>query len=171
MTVLWRKRGFTFIELLIYVAVVGVLLAMVISLFFALARARAREQSVAEVEQQGYAAMTLMTQTIRNAQGIGSPSPGATSSSLSVSTYTAATSPTIFSLASSTLYITEGSSMPIALTDAQVVISNLTFQNLAASSTNGSVKIQFTVSHASSSRYETGYSAVFYGSASVRNQQ
>lgn len=163
--------GFTFIELLMYIAVVGILLTMVISLFFALARARTKAQSVVEVEQQGYTAMTLMTQTIRNAQGIIAPSPGATSSTTALSTYTASTSPTLFSLASSTLYSTEGSSSPIALTNTQVAVSNLSFQNLAASSTHGSIKIQFTLSHASSSRSETNYSATFFGSASVRNQQ
>lgn len=165
------KRGFTLIELVIYVAVVGLLFSMIVSLFFAISRARVKGQGVAEVEQQGYAAMEQMTQAVRNAKGINSPAPGASASSLSITTYLSSTSPTVFSLSGGALTETDGVNAAAALTGGQIVVSNLSFQNLAASSTDGSIKIQFTVSQASSTGSNTNYTATFYGSASVRDQQ
>ncbi len=172
MTHSMHKKGFTFIELLVYIAIITVLLTMIISLYFALARSRQKQQSTMEVEQQGYAAMSILTQTIRNAQTVSTPSPTASSSSLALVTYTASTSPTVFRLTASSLEITEGSSTPVWLTSPQVVVSNLLFLNLAASTTEGSVRIQFTISHATTSdRYDTNYSTTFYGTATVRNIQ
>ncbi len=166
------RRGFTFIELLLYVAIVALLLVMVINLFFGLGHARMKQQTVAEVEQQGYAAVAQMTQAIRNAKTVSSPTASTASSSLTLSTYTATTSPTTFDLASSSLRVTEGTSTSVYLTSPQVVVTNLSFTNLTASTTEGSVRIQFTISHAtSSSRYDSNYSTTFYATASVRNFQ
>lgn len=163
------RRAFTLVELLVYLAIVSVLLVMVFSLFSSLTRARVRQQAIAEVEQQGYIAMTQITQAIRNAKFVSEPAPGALGQSLVLATYSPTSSTTTFILDGDALYSIDATGT-LPITNTQVLVRNVTFQNLAASTTNGSIKIQFTVYHATTSRYETNYSATFYGSASVRNQ-
>lgn len=107
------SEGFTLIELLLYVSIVGVLL-MSISMFFAMmSDARIKNQSISEVNQQGNAALELITQTIRNADSITTPAVGATGTALNINVPTANRSPTIFDLSgTSTImgYNTDGGS-------------------------------------------------------------
>ncbi len=92
------QHGFTLIELLMYVSIVGTLLVAV-SLFFATTSdARIKNQSISEVNQQGTAAMELITQTIRNADSIAAPAVGGTGTTLSLNVPIAGLSPTIFDL-------------------------------------------------------------------------
>lgn len=165
---LYRSTGFSFIELLVYIAISSMLFVIIISLYFALAQARLRQQSIAEVETQGLTAMNLLLQTIRNTHSINSPVLGTSAASLTLNPYATTTKPTVFDLASSTLRISESGTAPVTLTSAQVLISNLTFQNTGRPGTLGSVKIVFTVAHATSSKYGSQYSKTFYGSATVR---
>ena len=165
-----KKTGFTLIELLIYMVIVSMLFGSVVSLFLVFTHARAKQQAIAEVETQGSATLALMTQTIRNANTITTPANSATTTTLSVTTYLASTTPTVFDLAGGVLRITEGSNAPIPLTNSQVIISNLAFLNLARSGTYGSVKIQFTTTYATTSkRFDQNYAQTFYGSATVRH--
>ncbi len=103
--------GFTLIELLMYVSIVGALLISV-SLFFATTSdARVKNQSISEVNQQGVAAMELITHTIRNADAVTAPAVGATGTTLSLSVPTASKSPTIFDASGATTnmgYNTDG---------------------------------------------------------------
>ena len=161
------ERGFTFFELLIYLATVSVLMLMVIDLYFALAHARAKQQSVAEVEEQGQSALSSMLATVRNAHSITLPIAAQSGSSLTLVTYATSTNPTIFSQSGNALQISENGSTA-ALTNSQAVVSNLTFRNVSATNSLGSVEIQFTLSHASTTRADSVYSATFYGSATIR---
>ncbi|HEV7449316.1 MAG TPA: prepilin-type N-terminal cleavage/methylation domain-containing protein [Candidatus Paceibacterota bacterium] len=165
-------RGFTLVEVIIYIAVAAVLLALVMTFYGALQSARIKEQAINEVETQGAVAMTLMTQTVRNAKLITAPATSTSASSLSLTTYLSSTTPTVFDLSSSALRIKEGVGTVIALTNSQVVVSNLSFQNLSWTSTSGSIKIQFTIDYASTTKQSnTIYGKTFYGSATIRRLQ
>ncbi|MDO8517732.1 MAG: prepilin-type N-terminal cleavage/methylation domain-containing protein [bacterium] len=163
-----KSRGFTFIEVLISIGIIAVLLVTVVSLYFALAHARMKQQVIAEVEEQGQTAMTLLLNTVRNAHSVTSPTPGTSANSLTLVTYATSTTPTVFSVSASTLFIVEDNGLAIALTSPHVVLSNLTFQNLSNTNTLGSLRVQFTLSYASSTRQDSNYSTVFYGAATVR---
>jgi type II secretory pathway pseudopilin PulG len=92
------QSGYTLIELLLYVIILGSLLATA-SLYFATStESRVKNQSINEVNQQGTLAMERITQTIRNADSITSPVTGATDDSLTLVVPTGAQSPTIFDL-------------------------------------------------------------------------
>jgi len=165
-----KKTGFTLIELLIYMAITTLLLGTVMSLFVTFGHARAKQQAIAEVEAQGAAAMALMTQSVRNASTIGTPTDSATTTTLSINTYLASTTPTVFDITGGALRITEGVNAPTLLTNAQVVVSNLAFVNLGRPTTAGSVKIQFTLTYATTTgRFDQTYAQTFYGSATVRH--
>jgi len=163
-----RRTGFTFIELLVYIAIVGTLVVMVVSLFFALAKARMRQESIAEVEQQGAFILSTITTAVRNAQLIQSPAPGVASTSITLTTSTSSTDPTTFAFIDPAILSSLASGTPSALSSLQVVASNVLFQNVTATGTSGSIKVSFTLSHASSSRYDSQYSATFIGSATIR---
>jgi type II secretory pathway pseudopilin PulG len=93
-----KQTGYTLIELLLYVGIVGSLLAAV-SLYFAMSTdSRVKNQSIAEVNQQGALVMDRITQTVRGANSITSPAAGATADSLTLVVPTGLLSPTIFNL-------------------------------------------------------------------------
>ncbi len=162
------RQGFTLIELLLYVSVASIIL-LVTSLFLStLLQSRIKNQTIAEVEQQGLQAIQIMTQTIRNAATINSPGQGATAATLSIDTYTSGNNPTIFDLSSGALRMKEGAGSAIALTNSRVSVSSLTFQNLSRSSTPGIIRIQFTITHVNpSGRNEYNFSKTFTASASL----
>jgi Tfp pilus assembly protein PilW len=164
-----HKSGFTIIELLLYVAISSIIL-LVSSLFFlTLLEARTKNQVIAEVEQQGIQIMQIITQTIRNADTINSPTIGTSGASLSVNTTISSTTPSVFDLSSGVIRIKEGTNAVINLSNSKVVVSNLSFSNLSRASTPGVIKISFTISAVNNSnRNEYSFSSPFVASASLR---
>jgi hypothetical protein len=143
---------------------------LVISAFLAfLLQSRVKNQTIAEVEQQGLAVMQVVAQTARNAEVITSPTQGVSASSLTLNVVTVANDPTIFDLASGVIRIKEGAGTAIALTNNRVVASALTFQNLSRTGTPGNIRVQFTLTHINpEGRNEYDFSKTFVGSAALR---
>lgn len=166
---LQANNGFTLIELLLYVAISSVIL-LVISLFLqTLLESRIKNQTIAEVEQQGLQVMQMIMQTARNAEVITSPAQGASAASLTLDVITGASDPTILDLSGSSIRIAEGAGSPVALTNLRVTASGLTFQNLSRGGTPGAIRIQFTLTHVNpDGRNEYNFSKTFIGSATLR---
>lgn len=162
-------NAFTLVELLLYISTAAVIL-LVTSLFLSmLLESRIKNQTVAEVEQQGLQVMQLVTQTLRNAAAINAPAQGASASSLSLNTYTAAFNPTVFDLSGGAIRVAEGGGSPISLTNTRVSASALTFQNLSRSGTPGIIRVSFVLTSVNpSGRNEYDFSKTFYDSASLR---
>lgn len=157
------------VELLLYVALASVMLAVVSGFLGTILDARVKNQTIAEVTQQGQRTMNVMTQAIRNAEAINSPATSTSAALLSLDVLEAASDPTVFDLSAGVLQITEGASTTVDMTSSRVVVSDLQFDNLSHAGTAGSIKIQFTISHinpAGNSQYD--YSRIFYGAASIR---
>lgn len=164
-----NQKGYTLIELLLYVAMIGILLLGASSFFSLSLSARIKSQSITEVNQQGVAAMEYITQTIRNATSITSPAAGATSNSLTLVVPNGSLSPTIFNLAGSTLQVKEGAAAAIALTNSTIGVGSLTFKNLSRSGTDGIIQISFVVSRTNAGgRPEYNYQQTFTSSVSLR---
>ena len=163
------KKGFTLIELLLSLSITAVIL-LVISIFLAaILQSRVRNQAIGEVEEQGRAAMQLMTQTVRSATAITVPTVGATTTSLSVNTTISTTTPTVFSLAGGAIQMKEGAFALVPLTNSRVTVSGLTFDNRSRPGTHGTVQIQFTINSVNTSgRNEFSYQKTFFGSATIR---
>lgn len=163
-----RQSGYTLIELLLYVVIVGVLLTSVVSFFGMVTESRVKNQTIAEVDQQGTAVMDYITQTIRNASSISTPAAGAAAASLTLVVPTGGLSPTVFSLSGTTLQVKEGAAAAIALTNGRVEISGLSFKNLTRSGTNGIVQVSFVLSHINPSNQTTfNYQKTFTSSAEI----
>lgn len=162
-------RGFSLLELILYIAISGVILSVSGSLFVTLLEARQKHQAVTEVDAVGEQIVQLMTQTIRNAEAITVPAAGATGSSLTLDVLTTASDPTVFDLAANQLRVTEGTGTAIPLSSSRVTVSGFTVTNLSRAGTPGVVRLQFTLTHinpAARQAYEA--TRTFYATASLR---
>lgn len=164
------NKGFTLIEIVLYVGICSfILLSFSIFLSFLLT-ARVRSQSITEVNQQGFQVLHRITQAARNGRNIQNPDIGAQGSILTLITSDPLLNPTVFSVSSSTFFIQEGSNTPVALTNSRIRISGLTFQNISSvGSTEKIVRVTFVVDHVNlEGRPEYSYTKVFSGSATIR---
>src|SRR3989338_5584522 len=76
--------GFTLIELLLYISIAGAILLATSIFLSLLLQARIKNQTIAEVDQQGLQVMQLITQTARNAEALIALPLGTISSSLTL---------------------------------------------------------------------------------------
>ena len=170
MNTIRKNQGFTLVELLLYVSVIGGLL-IALSMFFATTvEARIKTQSIMEVDQQGALAMDYMLQTIRNADSVTSPTPPNNSNTLTLVVPTGSLSPTIFDTSgSNALQVKEGVAAAIPLTNNKVAISGLSFTNLTRSGTPGVVRVSFTISRVNTAgRNPYEYQKTFTSTAALR---
>ncbi len=164
-----NNQGFTLIELLLYIAIASIIVFTTASLLRFTLESRVKNQTIAEVEQEGTQTMQLITQTIRNGTTVNSPTIGNSVASLSVNVVTGANSPTVFDLSSGAIRITEGAGSAVNLTSSKITASNLNFQNLSNASPPDVIRISFTLTFINNSgRNEYSYTQKFYGSASTR---
>ncbi len=165
-----HQQGFTLIELLLYVGTASIML-LVTSLFLStLLQSRIKNQTIAEVEQQGLQVMQLITQTARNAEAITDPAVGEIASELTLTIVDASKNPTHFELSGNgVILVNEGAGAQISLTNSRITASGLLFSNLSRASTPGTIRIQFTLTHANpAGRNEYNFSKIFIGSATLR---
>lgn len=164
-----QNSAFTLIELLLYTSLMTATLLALIPVLQTFLAARIKNQTVAEIEQQGLQAIQLITQTIRNADAINSPATGVSAASLSLDMVGISLDPTVFDLSSSTLRIQEAASSPVSLTSSSITTSSLSFYNLTRASTPGTIRIQFTLTYVNpTGRNEYNYSKTFYATATLR---
>lgn len=157
------------IELLLYMAVFSMIVLVISSFLFSILRSQTKNQTIAEVEQQGVLAMERITQLIRNAEGINSPSIGESDSEISIDMSEAGLDPTIINLSGDTLYMKEGAGSPIELTNSNIIVTDLTFFNLSRSDAPGNIRIEFTISHVNpEGRNEYEFEKTFAASTSLR---
>ena len=163
------QKGFTLIELLLYVGIASSILLVSTLFLQTLLESRVKNQTIAEVEQQGLQVIQIITQTIRNAETITSPTIGSSAASLTLDVIAASDDPTVFDLLGGAIRITEGVGSPIVLTNSRVTASALNFQNLSRADTPGIVRISFTLTHVNpAGRQEYDFEKTFYASASLR---
>ena len=165
-----NQKGFTLVEMILYVSVCSILLLTISTFLSFLLGARIRSQAMTEVNQQGFRAMNLIALTIRNARSIEVPVISASSSVLSLTTKDPNLNPTVFDIASGTLRIQEGGKQPVVLTNSRVIVSNLVFENLSAtSSAERIIRVSFTVDNKNvSGKDEYSFTKDFSESATLR---
>ena len=141
------KKGFTLVEILIYIAILGLVLASITGFFLNTISANLKENSYQEVQQNGRFVMTKITQETKKAIGINSPVPGSYGNSLSLVMSDSNLNPTVFDLNNGKLRIAQGSSAPVDLTTDQVLVTNLQFTNLSYAGTPGTIRTEMTIEY------------------------
>jgi len=162
------KKGFTLIELLLYVGITSFILSAVVMFIMTMLQVQAKNQTVSEVDQQGSQVLQIITQAIRNSNGINLPSIGANDTQLSLGMSDSSKNPTIFSINTGVFIENEGASI-YPLTNSKVTIVNSKFTNLSRTGTPGVIKVEFTMAYVNpDGRDEYNYSKIFEASASLR---
>jgi prepilin-type N-terminal cleavage/methylation domain-containing protein len=163
------QRAFTLVELLVYIAIFAVMIVAVSTFMIQLMQSKAKHIVISEVEQQGLMVMQEITQAIRNAEAITSPTAGNNSATISIDALATADDPTLFDINSDIIRIKEGTDAYVNLTNSKLTASALNFSNISRASTPGTIKVQFTLTYynpESTKAFE--YEKTFYGSASLR---
>jgi type II secretory pathway pseudopilin PulG len=140
-------RGFTLVELIIYIAILVVILVLAVSFLWMIVSGNIKEGFFQEVQQNGRFALTKITQEIKKATGIISPSLAGSANFLSLRMADPNLNPTIFDVDNGKLRIIQGSNPSYYLTTDQVIVSNLQFTNLSYENTPGAIQIDITIDH------------------------
>lgn len=164
-----HRRGFTLLELLLGTAMAGILLVALSQWFAVTVQSQAKIGTIRDIESYGERIMDDITQRLRNARTISSPSQGTSGSSLTFTVDNASKSPVTFDLSSSQLRLAQGVGTPGALHPSWIVASQLTITNTAATGAPSSLRIQFTLARDNPSNVQHfNYQKTFYGSATLR---
>lgn len=164
------QSGFTLIELLLYVSLAAIMLGVLAGFYQTMLLAREKQQVITEVEQQGAFVLQHITQTIRNAEDITSPSSGSTGSSLVLDVVASGNDPTTYDVGGGAVRVCEGGGCTArVLTSGVVEVTNFVISNLSRVDTPGVVKVAFTLTYVSDSALSVyDYSQDFYATASLR---
>jgi len=161
--------GYTLIELLLYVGLVGILLSAATAFFGIATEARIKNQTISEVNEQGAFVMDYLTRSVRAATSISSPSVGGTGTQLTLVVPAANLSPTVFSVSGGVLQVKEGTAAAVALTNSKVRVSSFTVTNLTRSGTSALVRVSITIDRINNAgRNEYDYSETFTTSVGIR---
>lgn len=168
---MYKPKGFTLIEIMIYIALTAMLMVALSSFLNMTLESQVKVDTMNNVENNGWRAVSYIDQTIRNSTGITSPTEGQSVSTLTLTMADASKNPTVFSITDGQLYIQEGIGDPVSLLPVNVIISNLTFTNAATSGMPALIRYEFDLENNSpSDRQEYVYSKNFFSSTGIRNE-
>jgi type II secretory pathway pseudopilin PulG len=162
-------RGFSILELLIYIAILSIVVIVLSAALISFVRAKARVEAIVEVDEALRFISEQVTRDIEGAQAISLPAIGSGTSTLA---FTHASSAAMYTLTNGVLYRTFGTTTE-TLSSERVVISSLIFErteNYEAQLPATSTGIRWVV-HAQH-RFiapEYAYDGSRQGSAEVRN--
>lgn len=140
----------TLLELLLYLALSSIVIAVITGLYTLIVRARVENDTMIEVQSQAQIVTNIINREISNAQGINSPLIAASGTSLSLINSTASLDPTVFSLVSGQLTMTQGLNPSVPLTSEDMEITSLSFENNSIAGTPGIITYEFTIDNADS---------------------
>jgi type II secretory pathway pseudopilin PulG len=139
------RAGVTLIELIIFIAIMGMVIAVALPLLFASTENRLLQQTMATVEQNGTQVIQNAGIYIRHAERVLSPAMGQTGSLLVLQTNSGSTHPTIIGFLSGSILIVQRATKEV-ISSPQVAIQDFIVRNTSTSPENQSVTISFRVS-------------------------
>jgi len=152
------NKGFTLIEVLIYIAIIGIVITSFVTFALSIGNSRSQTYVVQEVHANARTALDLISQKIRSADDVVSPTEGNSESSLELS------NPNLtFSVSNGVLNI--GST---AITSDEVNVSSVSFTNLAPLGERDNIRVQMTVECRGDGSKEYEYSQSLQTAISIR---
>ncbi|MBI5466118.1 MAG: prepilin-type N-terminal cleavage/methylation domain-containing protein [Candidatus Kerfeldbacteria bacterium] len=167
----WRLaiRGFSLLELIIYIAILAVLLMVIVGLASTSSQSSSAEEARAEVQQNLRFSLDTISSAVRRAASINTPTAGGSGSALSLAMSDGSKNPTVFDLSSQVLRITEGAGIAQALTNNRVKVTSIGFQHLAnASPAKPTIQITLTIAYNDLGRSVYQYSKTEQTTVSLR---
>lgn len=141
------NRGFTLIELIIYIGIVAGILLVAFNFGWEIIYGNVKSQAIREVQQNTRFVIEKITESVLATSNINSPAPGNSSNFLSLAMQDLSLDPTIFEVADEKLMVTQEVNGPYELTNDRVRVTNLQFTNVSYAGTPGTVRIRMTIEH------------------------
>jgi len=146
-------RGFSLLELLIYLAILSGLVVISVTMFISLSRGQGQSSARSEIDYSIRFATELMRQDIKNASAVSVPALGTPSSTLSL-TRDGVT--ILYDVSSGVLRRKEGAASPVNVTNSNTTVGTPTFTrientNTVFSKTSIAIKINMNFSYNSTS--------------------
>lgn len=158
------RPGTTLIELLIFLAILGITASTLLPLLFSTTEDRLLQQTASIVEQNGTQILQALGYRIRHAERILDPSMGSTGSVLALQTGSGATDPTIFGVSTGVLLLIR-STIQESISSTQVAVREFSVQNTSVSEDRQSVRVRFRLSRTirlqAPRSYDRRFEAVF----------
>lgn len=171
-----KNRGFTLLEILLYVALIALVISVVSAMLVWAIRVQAKAQIITELSQQGERALAAMVRETREARSVYTPTSvfGIHPGQLSLQTTNAIPQGEKvgyidFFLCGTRLCFKREGQDPIAFTSEDVVVDTLVFSLVGATQDFTSVQIVLTLRYGSPTQQPSYQaSASFQSSASIR---
>jgi type II secretory pathway pseudopilin PulG len=141
------NRGFTLIEFIIYIAIVGGILIVTFNFGGEIIYGNVKSQAMREVQQNSRLAIEKITEAILEASDINNPVSGNSDATLSLVMQDLHLSPTIFEITDGKLMVTQRKNGPHELTNNRVKVTKLQFTNISYANTPGTIRVQMTIEH------------------------
>lgn len=139
-----NQQGFTLIEVLIYIALVGTVVGNFISFGLSIATYQNKAFIIQEVNSSLREAMGHISWQVKEADQIISPQPGEETDRL-IYKQEAAGSNIVISASGNGLYQAEGAGDPQFLTSQTVKVSGISFRNLAGAGRKDSIQVSLSI--------------------------
>jgi len=164
-----NTRGFTLVETILYVAIVGSVLTAFVLFGLSITRNRVKNLVVTEVQYTGKHAIDIAGQLIREADDVVTPAEGNSATSL-VLDMPGTPDNTTIALNAGRVEITEGSGPPTVtpITPDIITVSSLNFINRAAAGEKDNIVISFTAEFENNPTIEYQYSQDFEAGITIR---
>jgi len=162
-----KESGFSLIELLLYMAIVGVIIGSISTAFLLYSNGKTKTKVIADIEYSGNFVSHLIEQNIRDASNIVSPATSTASGTLTLGMTSSTINPTTFKHVSNKLYISKGAGPDVQISPSSYIVSSSSFTNVSKPNTQGSISFSFTLK-TTSTLNEFSYEQSFYGSATLR---
>lgn len=155
-----QHSGTSLIELLIFLAILSLVVAVSLPVFFSASANRVLQQTVSIVEQNGTQILQNITLRVKGAQRILLPPLGETGSLLVLETSSGALSPVIIGVQSGSLVIVDHTTRQ-TITSSQVAVLDFAVRNTSASASRQSASLSFRVSRTIRLQQPRSYAKVF----------
>ena len=144
-------KGFTLIEILIYLVLVSLIATISIAAVYPLIDNYHRSQALLDIESETNFLMRKINWALMGAYAINQPASGSTSTILSINKEGFSQNPIAFDVSGGNLRISLASAEPIVLNNTNVKIEKAEFENIFQSGLPASVGVELSVKHSSSS--------------------
>lgn len=149
------SQGFTLVEMILYLFIVGVILSVLALFLLQLLNARTKTYAISEVLSSAHLIEERLSEAVRHASSVEvadsvfQSDPGV----LSLNMVNADRTPLVFSLTQDNgqFQLSEGGNNPVVLSPEQIEITNLVFTNLTTQDDTGMIRVEFTVKISSDS--------------------
>lgn len=141
------NRGFTLIEMMVYLMIISIVLTAAAELSFQFAASQAKGRAMQEAARNARFGLSRVALEVREAAAInyGDSVFGTSPARLSLATDDAATNPTIITVSDGRLWIKQGSGTDLPLTSSQTSVGQFLVDNLTKPDITKNLRLVLTV--------------------------